>query len=120
MQRIAIVEDNSDHRQLLCTLLAQHYEVMEYVDGMTALAHLVEINPDLVLLDISLPSMDGCAVLAQIRRTHPLSGLPVIALTTHEMDGDGEKFLEQGFDGYVSKPIVDPRELFGAIKTLLK
>lgn len=119
MKRIALVEDNPDNRMLVCTLLAKMYELVEYEDGPSALAHLVEVNPDLVLLDISLPGMDGCAVLAQIRRTQPLSGIPVIALTAHAMDGDREKFLEQGFDGYVSKPIVDETELFDAIQALL-
>ncbi|MFZ9737276.1 MAG: response regulator [Prochlorotrichaceae cyanobacterium] len=119
MKRIAIVEDNPDNRMLFCALLEADYDVVAYEDGMSALAHLEEVHPDLVLLDISLPGMDGCAVLAQIRRTQGLSSIPVIALTAHAMDGDREKFLEQGFDGYVSKPIVDETELFNAIQALL-
>jgi CheY-like chemotaxis protein len=119
MKRIAIVEDNPDNRMLVCTLLEEDYELVEYEDGMSALSHLQEVNPDLVLLDISLPGMDGCAVLAQIRRTHPLSSIPVIALTTHGMDGDREKLLEQGFDGHVNKPMVDRTELLEAIEALL-
>ena len=86
---------------------------LEVVDG------LADDIPDLVLLDISLPGMDGTEVLEWIRAQDALSGLPVIALTAHAMSGDREKYLDLGFDDYVTKPIVDEEVLMGAIERLL-
>ena len=70
-------------------------------------------------LDISLPGMDGTEVLKWVRSQELLSELPVIALTAHAMSGDREKYLEMGFDEYVTKPIVDEEVLVGAIERLL-
>jgi CheY-like chemotaxis protein len=75
--------------------------------------------PELVLLDISLPSMTGLEVLEHMRADPALARLPVIALTAHAMPDDREKFLAQGFDAYVSKPIVDEELLFREIERLL-
>ena len=80
---------------------------------------LADDIPDLVLLDISLPGMDGAEVLQWVRSQESLSSLPVIALTAHAMSGDREKYLEMGFDEYVTKPIVDEEVLMGAIERLL-
>jgi two-component system, cell cycle response regulator DivK len=74
----------------------------------------------LVLLDISLPGMDGTEVLARIREDHSLRALPVIALTAHAMAGDRERYLGMGFDSYVTKPIVDEQILLGEIRRLLQ
>ena len=117
--KIAVVEDNPDNRMLVQALLEGRYEIVEYETGREAVAGLEEARPDLVLLDISLPEMDGPEVLAWIRDTDDLSGLPVIALTAHAMAGDREKFLSQGFDDYVTKPIVDESVLFDAIERWL-
>jgi CheY-like chemotaxis protein len=76
-------------------------------------------RPDLVLLDISLPGMDGVAVLREIRADAGLRDLPVIALTAHAMAGDREKYTAFGFDDYVTKPIVDEEILLSAINRLL-
>lgn len=119
MSTIAIVEDNADNRLLLWAILGDLYELVEYENGPDALAGIARTRPDLVLLDISLPGMDGTEVLKAIRADAKLSGLPVIALTAHAMAGDREKFLSVGFDDYVTKPIVDETQLFGAIKRLL-
>ena len=114
-QRIAVVEDNPDNRLLLHVLLCDHYEVTEYVDGFEAVARIPLAPPDMVLLDVSLPGLDGLAVLKQLRE-HPVVGrVPIIALTAHAMTGDRERFLVAGFDDYVSKPIVDEQLLFDAI-----
>ena len=78
-----------------------------------------EQKPDLVLLDVSLPEMDGTEVLQRIRANDRLRDLPVIALTAHAMTGDREKFLTSGFDDYVTKPIVDETLLLDAIQKLL-
>ena len=117
--RIAIVEDNPDNRMLLDALLADDYEIDEYEDGVVGLEGLLNSPPQLVLLDISLPSMTGTEVLKRIRADPKLASIPVIALTAHAMPGDRASFLEQGFDAYISKPIVDESLLFQEIARLL-
>jgi len=91
------------------------YAVAEYETGGDALAGLRQHKPDLVLLDISLPGMDGTEVLRQIRADTGLRDLPVIALTANAMTGDREKYIAAGFDDYVAKPIVDEALLLAAI-----
>jgi CheY-like chemotaxis protein len=117
--RLAIVEDNPDNRMLLEALLSDRYEIDEYEDGIVGLEGMQASPPDLVLLDISLPSMTGIEVLERMRADPKLARLPVIALTAHAMPDDREKFLAQGFDAYVSKPIVDEELLFAEIERLL-
>lgn len=113
---IAVVEDNADNRLLLHALLDGPYEIVEYENGSDALAGLRAARPDVVLLDISLPGMDGNEILANIRADNSLRTLPVIALTAHAMTGDREKYLANGFDDYVTKPIVDETILVRAIE----
>ena len=120
MKTIAVVEDNADNRLLLGALLGEQYQIVEYEDGMEALVGLRRRPPDLVLLDISLPGMDGTQVLRHIRADPYLRELPVIALTAHAMTGDRERYLEQGFNHYVAKPIVDDADLLEAIARLLQ
>lgn len=112
---IAVVEDNPDNRLLLEALLEDYYDITEYETGVQAVAGLGNAVPDLVLLDISLPEMDGTEVLAWIREDDRVRHVPVIALTAHAMAGDREKFLAAGFNDYVTKPIVDEDVLLGAI-----
>lgn len=119
MKRIAVVEDNPDNRLLVRVILEPLYEVTEYEAGFLALEGLPKDKPDLVLLDVSLPEMDGTEVLRRLRANEQLRGLPVIALTAHAMSGDREKFLLAGFDDYVTKPIVDETLLLDAIAKLL-
>jgi len=120
MKRIAVVEDNADNRLLLQALLGDQFQLTEYETGAEALAGLVQSPPDLVLLDISLPGMDGNEVLERIRADESIRHLPVIALTAHSMNGDREKFLARGFDDYVTKPIVDEMILFDAINSRIE
>ena len=117
--KIAVVEDNVDNRLLVYAILEDEYEISEYENGTEVMDGLADDIPDLVLLDISLPGMDGTEVLQWIRSQEPLSSLPVIALTAHAMSGDREKYLEMGFDEYVTKPIIDESVLMGAIEHLL-
>jgi len=117
--KIAVVEDNLDNRLLVQAILEDQYEISEYETGMEVLDRLADNIPDLVLLDISLPGMDGTEVLRWVRSQELLRELPVIALTAHAMSGDREKYLEMGFDEYVTKPIVDEEVLVGAIERLL-
>lgn len=119
MKRIGLVEDNPDNRLLIQAMLGDIFEITEYESGEAAVAGLVESRPDLVLLDISMPGMDGPAVLNYIRSVDALKDLPVIALTAHAMAEDREKYLEMGFDHYVTKPILDEDVLIEAIESLL-
>jgi len=119
MKKIAVVEDNPDNRLLVRVILESLYAITEYEDGLAALAGLPAAPPDLVLLDVSLPHLDGTEVLRRLRADALLRGLPVIALTAHAMAGDREKYLAQGFDDYVSKPIVDENLLLAAIAKAL-
>jgi CheY-like chemotaxis protein len=114
------VEDNPDNRLLVRAILEDLYEIVEYESGTEAIAGMRTHRPVLVLLDISLPGMDGMAVLAAIRADDALRALPVIALTAHAMTGDREKYLGAGFDDYVTKPIVDERVLIASIRDLLE
>ncbi|RJP19950.1 MAG: response regulator [Candidatus Omnitrophota bacterium] len=120
MKKIAIVEDNPDNMLLVHTLLEDDYDICEYENGGDALAGLPIDKPDLVLLDISLPEMDGVEVLKHIRAKMQLHDLPVIALTAHAMVGDREKYLNLGFNDYISKPIVDENLLMAAIQRCLE
>lgn len=117
--KIAIVEDNPDNRLLVEAILDDLYDLTEYESGVAAVAGLGDNIPDLVLLDISLPEMDGTEVLRWIRGQEALSHLPVIALTAHAMSGDREKFLAEGFNDYLTKPIIDEDVLLEAIERCL-
>jgi len=119
MKRIAVVEDNPDNRLLVRVILEPLYQVTEYENGFAALEGLPREKPDLVLLDVSLPEMDGTEVLRRLRADPCLRELPVLALTAHAMAGDREKYLAAGFDDYVSKPIIDERLLLEAIRRKL-
>lgn len=117
---IAVVEDNADNRLLVRALLQHLYDITEYENGAEALAGILQRRPDLVLLDISLPGIDGYAVLSAIRSNATLASLPVIALTAHAMSGDRDKITACGFSDYISKPIDDERVLLDSIARLLK
>lgn len=112
---VAVVEDNPDNRLLVQAILDDEYEIVEFESGIAALEGLGEAPPDVVLLDISLPEMDGSEVLRRMKEDPRLASIPVIALTAHAMAGDRERFLGEGFDEYVTKPIVDDALLLGAI-----
>lgn len=118
-RKIAVVEDNPDNRLLVQALLEGLYEISEFETGVEAVEGLVGDLPDLVLLDISLPEMDGTDVLRWIREQPELRALPVIALTAHAMAGDREKFLSEGFDDYLTKPIMDENLLLESIARCL-
>jgi CheY-like chemotaxis protein len=118
-RKIAVVEDNPDNRMLVQALLEDRYDISEYETGVEAVRGLPGDIPDLVLLDISLPEMDGTEVLAWIRGQAQLKHIPVIALTAHAMAGDRDKYLAAGFNDYVTKPIIDEDVLIEAIERCL-
>ena len=116
---LAVVEDNADNRLLLQAILGAEFEIVEYDNGPDALAGFARSLPDLVLLDISLPGMDGLQVLSELRRDGRMRHLPVIALTAHAMAGDRERYLGAGFNDYVTKPIMDESVLLTSIRRWL-
>ena len=119
MRRIMIIEDNADNRLLLNAILGDAFIVTEHANGPDGLAALATERPEIVLLDISLPGMDGVEVLRNIRADAAFRHLPVIAFTAHAMSDDRSKFLGHGFDDYITKPIVDETILLGSIGRLL-
>jgi two-component system cell cycle response regulator DivK len=103
---ILVVEDNGKNMKLFRdVLLAKGYRTLEATSGEEAVALAVEHSPDLVLMDIQLPDIDGVAALGRLRADARTASLPVLALTAQAMEGDRERFLAAGFDGYVSKPV---------------
>lgn len=123
MKKILLVEDNEDNRDLVCALLEDQYLVEECGDAGEALRRLrtghPDGQPDLLLLDISLPGMDGVELLHHIRKDPLLAHIPAVALTAHALKDDGNRFMAEGFDGYVTKPIVNEDLLFDVIAKLL-
>jgi CheY-like chemotaxis protein len=116
---VAVIEDNADNRLLLDAMLGDRFELDEYATGGEALAAMPTRLPDLVLLDVSLPGMDGLEVLARMRNDDTLRSVPVVAVTAHVMAGDRARYLAAGFDGYVPKPIDDETVLLDIVDTLL-
>jgi two-component system, cell cycle response regulator DivK len=103
---VLIAEDNDLNRELLRELLQAHgYDVREAVNGRQAIDLMRKSRPDVALLDLNMPVLDGFATLKQIRQDPSLLSLPVMAVTASAMRGDREKALEAGFDSYLSKPI---------------
>jgi CheY-like chemotaxis protein len=119
-RKVAVVEDNPDNRVLVQALLEDRYELSEYENGQEALNGLPDNVPDVILLDISLPGMDGTEVLIRLRGRDDLRRVPVIALTAHAMAGDREKYISLGFNDYVTKPIIDEDLLVDAIERCLR
>ncbi len=106
MKNILIAEDNAVNRELLRELLKMRgYAVTEACDGQEALLKIVETEPDVLLLDLGMPVLDGFGTIQAIRENPSLKSLPVLAVTAYAMRGDRERILDSGFDGYLSKPI---------------
>jgi two-component system cell cycle response regulator DivK len=115
-ERIVVVEDNEKNMKLFCDVLgATGYRTIEATTGGEAIDLTMEHLPDLVLMDIQLPDIDGVQALQKLRADDRTASIPVLALTAQAMLGDRERFLEAGFDGYISKP-VNVRELIGAVR----
>jgi two-component system cell cycle response regulator DivK len=103
---ILYVEDNLDNRTLIRRILmAEGYEVIEAENATQAQEKLKELKPDLILMDINMPDMDGYTLTAHIRGMPGFENIPIVALTANVMRGDREKSLEAGCDGYIQKPV---------------
>jgi two-component system, cell cycle response regulator DivK len=119
MRRILVVEDNKDNMTLITDVLSSmDYEVISAKDGEEGLQVAKAEKPDLILMDLSLPRMDGWTATRQLKADTELAHIPVIALTAHAMIGDRERALAAGCDDYISKPI-NIRELAGKLTQLL-
>jgi hypothetical protein len=106
MNKILISEDNAVNRELLREILEMRgYTVSEACDGAEALRMIEQTQPDLLLLDIGMPLLDGFEVMRKIRENPRFAALPVVAVTAYAMQGDREKILSSKFDGYLSKPV---------------
>lgn len=106
MKKILVIEDNEQNLYLVSFILEKHgYEVVVAMDGQEGIDKATTEKPDLILLDIQLPVMDGHAVARQLRKITELDNIPIIAVTSYAMTGDREKAIESGCNGYIEKPI---------------
>ena len=120
MAKILLVEDNEMNRDMLSRrLIRKGFDVVMAVDGEQAVALAQSELPDLILMDMSLPVIDGWEATRRVKSANTTSGIPIIALTAHAMSGDREKTLNAGCDDYDTKPIEMPR-LLEKIETLLR
>ncbi len=118
-KRILVVEDQEDNRAILRDLLQSvGYELVEAVNGEEALSMAVTHKPDLILMDIQLPVVDGYEATRRIKAEPALRGIPVIAVTSYALSGDEEKAREAGCDDYVTKPF-SPRDLLAKVQAYL-
>ena len=119
MSKILLVEDNEMNRDMLSRRLARkEFEVVIAVDGQAGINMAASESPDLILMDLSLPVIDGWEATRQIKADPATQSIPVIALTAHAMTGDEQKALEAGCDDYDTKP-VNLKRLLDKIDTLL-
>ena len=120
MKRIALIEDNLETRLLTRLLLEKQYEIWEYEAGADALADFERRTPDALLLDISLPHMDGTEVLATLRQRPGWESIPIVAFTAYASETERQRYLALGFDEHISKPITDFNQLTGTVERLLQ
>jgi two-component system, cell cycle response regulator DivK len=117
---ILVVEDQEDNRQILRDLLgATDYEMIEAENGQEALSAIEKRRPDLILMDIQLPVMDGYEATRRIKANPEWKSIPVIVVTSYALSGDAEKARAAGCDDYVTKPY-SPRQLLAKIREYLK
>lgn len=116
---VLLVEDNEDNLIIYTTILRfGGYRVVEAHDGRAALAAARSANPDLILMDVSIPYIDGLEVTRRLKADPTTRHVPIIALTAHALTSDRERALEAGCDGYISKP-AEPRFILDAVRAEL-
>jgi CheY-like chemotaxis protein len=112
MKKVSVIEDNSSIRKLFVTLLKKDgYEVSDFASGESALSELQGISPDLIVMDILLPDVNGTDLIGRVRLYPECAGIPIIAVTGFATEADEAQFKELGFNGYLSKPINAPNFL---------
>ncbi|KQC08316.1 MAG: two-component system response regulator [Smithella sp. SDB] len=117
---VLVIEDNEQNLYLMRFLLEKNgFTVEEAKDGEKGLERARELKPNLILLDIQLPKMDGYAVARELRKNNELAGTLIVAVTSYAMVGDRERILAAGADGYIEKPI-DPEKFIEQIKELIR
>ena len=119
MKKILVIEDNETNLYMMRFLLEENnYEVVEARDGIEGVKLAVSEEPDLILMDIQLPLLDGYEATMQIKTNEKIKHIPIIALTSYAMVGDKEKTLKAGCNGYIEKPI-NPETLMAEIEKYL-
>jgi two-component system, cell cycle response regulator DivK len=118
MPKILVVEDVEFNRDLIVQLLEDDYEVLTAADGAEGIRLAEQERPDLILMDLSLPVIDGWEATRRIKADEALKGIPIIALSAHAMRGDEEKARQSGCDDYLSKPL-DEDLLFAKLAKFL-
>jgi two-component system cell cycle response regulator DivK len=118
-KRILVIEDTEDNRQILRDLLtAAGYDIIEAVDGEAGVAMAMDQHPDLILMDIQLPVIDGYEATRRIKADPSTRHIPVVAVTSYALAGDEAKTREAGCDGYIAKPY-SPRNLLAKVREFL-
>lgn len=120
-RRILIAEDSTDNRQILVYRLRKlgDFEIQEAANGRQAVDLVLENPPDLILMDLKMPLVDGWEATRQIRARERGRRVPIIAVTAQAMPGDEERALAAGCDDYIAKPITDPRQITAKIARFL-
>jgi two-component system, cell cycle response regulator DivK len=118
-KRILVVEDQPDNRKIIRDVFARtDYEIVETENGEEALAAIAKVRPDLILMDIQLPVMDGYTATRRIKADPALRSIPIIAVTSYALSGEEKKAREAGCDDYIPKPY-SPRELLAKVRQYL-
>ena len=118
-KKILVVEDTEDNRQILRDLLEMAgYNMIEARDGAEGVARAAEHRPDLILMDIQMPVMDGYEATRRIKADPDLKSIPVIAVTSYALSGDEDKARAAGCDGYIAKPF-SPRRMLAKVREIL-
>ncbi|MGE5365519.1 MAG: response regulator [Bacteroidota bacterium] len=117
--KVLIIEDNEQNMYMLSYLLdSSNYEVIQSFNGIEGIHFARSHNPDIILLDIQLPEMDGYAIARELKKIESLSDTPIIAVTSYAMPGDKEKAMAAGAIGYIEKPI-DPETFVSQMESFL-
>ncbi len=120
MKRVLVVEDNENNMKLICLVLEKHgYEPIKAFSGEEGVEKAIAERPDLILMDIQLPDINGMEAVQRIRMVDDMQEIPIIAITSYAMAGDREKILNVGCDGYFEKPI-DPLTIVEKIEKIVK
>ena len=118
-KKILVVEDTEDNRQILRDLLGMAgYDMVEAHDGAQGVAMAAEHKPDLILMDIQMPVLDGYEATRRIKADPALAGIPIVAVTSYALSGDEQKTRDAGCDAYIAKPY-SPRQMLAKVRELI-
>jgi two-component system, cell cycle response regulator DivK len=118
-KKILVVEDTEDNRQILRDLLGMAgYDMIEANDGAEGVSQATEHKPDLILMDIQMPVMDGYEATRRIKANPELKSIPIVAVTSYALSGDEEKARAAGCDAYIAKPY-SPRQMLAKVRQIL-